>query len=30
MRDTTAIEDLIDDNGTGSNIEVGREWDDFG
>ena len=30
MRDTTALEDLIFDNGTGRNVEAGREWDDFG
>jgi len=30
MRDTTALGDLIFDDGTGSNKEVGREWDDFG
>jgi len=30
MRDTTALGDLIFDDGTGRNEEAGREWDDFG
>jgi len=30
MRDTTVLEDLIFDDGTGRNEEAGREWDDFG
>ena len=30
MRDTTALGDLIFDNGTGRNEEAEREWDDFG
>jgi len=29
MRDTTALEDLIFDDGTGRNVEVEREWDNF-
>jgi len=30
MRDTTALGDLMFDDGTGRNEEAGREWDDFG
>jgi len=30
MRDTTALGDLIFDDGTGRNEEARREWDDFG
>jgi len=30
MRDTTALGDLMFDDGTGQNEEAGREWDDFG
>jgi len=30
MRDTTALGDLIFDDGTGRIEEAGREWDDFG
>jgi len=30
MQDTTALGDLIFDDGTGRNVEAGREWDDFG
>jgi len=29
MHDTTALRDLIFDDRTGRNIEVGRKWDDF-
>ena len=29
-RDTTALGDLIFENGTGRNAEAGREWDEFG
>jgi len=30
MQDTTALGDLMFDDGTGRNEEAGREWDDFG
>jgi len=30
IRDTTAIGDLMWDDGTGRNVEPGREWDHFG
>jgi len=30
MRDTTALGDLVFDDGTGRTAEAGREWDDFG
>jgi len=30
MRDTTAIGDLMGNDGTGRNAEAGRGWDDFG
>jgi len=30
MRDTTALEALIFDDGIGRNEKAGREWDDFG
>jgi len=29
MQDTTALGDLMFDDGTGRNREVGREWDNF-
>jgi len=30
MRDTTALGDLMFEDGSGRNTEAGREWDDFG
>jgi len=30
MRDTTVLEDLMFEDGTGRNMEAGREWNDFG